>query len=114
MASIGVAVYLAGDERLACSGASFFTHGVTHTPPAGEGLSAQRLTEMHGSVLADQGQINKIMGERTKLDEDELNQRSEVEKTTDPQTAVEEGLADRVEEVSIPEDAIVFTLQLED
>jgi len=114
VASIGVAVYLAGKERLACSGASFFTHGVTHTPPAGEGLSAQRLTELHENVLADQKQINKIMGERTRLDEDELNKRSEIEKTTDPQTAVGEGLADRVEEVSIPEDAEVYTITLED
>jgi ATP-dependent Clp protease, protease subunit len=111
VASIGVAVYLAGDERLACSSSSFFTHGVTNTPPPGEGLGAKRLTELHDSVNADQEQINRIMGERTKLDEAELNKRSEIDQTTDPQTAVDEGIAHRVEEIDIPDDAAyVFTV----
>jgi ATP-dependent Clp protease, protease subunit len=111
VASIGVAVYLAGDERLACSSSSFFTHGVTNTPPPGEGLGAKRLTELHDLVNADQEQINRIMGERTKLDEAELNKRSEIDQTTDPQTAVNEGIAHRVEEIDIPDDAAyVFTI----
>lgn len=60
VASIGVAVYLTGTERLACSSSSFFTHGVTSTPPPGEGLGAKRLTELHGSVNADQEQITGL------------------------------------------------------
>jgi ATP-dependent Clp protease protease subunit len=112
VASIGVAVYLAGDERLACSKSSFFTHGVTHTPPPGEGLTAKRLSELHDNVKADQEQINKIMGERTGLDEEELNKRSEVDKTTDPSTAVEEGIAHGVAEIDIPADAgYVYTVE---
>lgn len=51
------------------------------------------------------------MGERTKLDEAELNKRSEVEQTTIPETAVEEGIAHRVQEIDVPEDAAyVFTV----
>jgi hypothetical protein len=86
---------------------------VTHTPPAGEGLTAKRASELHDAVKADQEQINKIMGERTELDETELNKRSEVNQTTDPPTAVEEGIAHRVEEIEIPEDATyVFTVPI--
>jgi ATP-dependent protease ClpP protease subunit len=112
VASIGVAVYLAGEERLACANSTFFTHGVTNTPPPGQGFGAKWFRETHDSIIADQEQINRIMGERTSLDEEELNKRAEVDQTTDPETAVAEGIAHRIAEVEIPPDAAyVLTVQ---
>lgn len=112
VASIGVAVYLAGDERLACARSTFFTHGVSSTPPQGQSFGAKWFRETHDSILDDEARINRIMDERTHLDEEELNKRSEIEQTTDPEAAVREGTAHRIEEINIPADAAyVYTIE---
>jgi len=52
------------------------------------------------------------MGERTHLDEEELNKRSEIEQTTDPETAVHKGIAHRTQEINTPADAAyVYTIE---
>jgi ATP-dependent Clp protease, protease subunit len=115
VASIGVAVYLAGDERRACPGSSFYSHGVSSSVTPGEQLNSGRLKEIQQGIDADQATINRILGERTQLDEDELNRRSESETTIDPETAVDEGIAHFVADVEIPADAsYVFTVPVID
>ncbi|HXR30935.1 MAG TPA: hypothetical protein VN752_07325 [Solirubrobacterales bacterium] len=108
------------NERVFCpafltiSAARFsgFTHGVSSTPPQGQSFGAKWFRETHDSILDDEARINRIMGERTHLDEEELNKRSEIEQTTDPETAVREGIAHRIEEINIPADAAyVYTIE---
>jgi ATP-dependent Clp protease protease subunit len=110
VASIGVAVYLAGVERLVCPKAKFLTHGVTQTPPPGQPLGAKWLRETLAGVLGDEDRLNAILAERTSLTTDQLAESIEAEQTTNAETAVTQGIAHRVEDIDIPEDVPVLTV----
>lgn len=112
VASIGVPVYLAGEERLTCSHSSFMLHGATNEVPAGQAFGAKWFREQHDSLLSGEGRTNAILAERTKLTDAELAERSETEQTMDANAAVDCGIAHRVENVDIPEGAFVVTVPI--
>jgi ATP-dependent Clp protease, protease subunit len=113
VASIGVAVYLAGDERLAAPDSTFLLHGVTNEPPGGQAFPAKWFREQHDSILGSEKKINAILAERTKLTENRLAKASEEETTTDADQAVKDGIAHRVELVDIPENVFVITVPID-
>jgi len=110
VASIGVAVYLAGDKRLACPNTTFVTHGVTNEPPPNQAFGAKWFRERHDGILADEATINSILAERTALNLEELAALAETEQTKDASTAVAEGIAHKIEDVDIPEGVPVLTV----
>jgi len=113
VASIGVALYLAGEERLACPGSTFVLHGVTFEAYAGQLFDAAGLRERRESVLADEAKINAILGERTSLDAERLQRVAESEQTMGAEQAVEDGVAHRIEEIEIPPEAFVMALRFD-
>jgi ATP-dependent protease ClpP protease subunit len=82
VASIGLAVYLAGEERLTCANSSFLTHGVTNTPPPGQPFGAKWFSDTHTAILEDESRINAILAERTSLTADQLAASSERSRST--------------------------------
>lgn len=113
VASIGVAVYLAGDERLAAPNSTFLLHGVTNETPGGQAFAAKWFREQHDSILASEKKINAVLAENTKLTEKRLAKALEEETTVDAETAVKDGIAERIEPVQIPPEAVVVTVAIE-
>jgi ATP-dependent Clp protease, protease subunit len=112
IASIGVAVYLAGEERIAAPNSTFLLHGVTNQVPGEQQLSAKWFREQHDSIVSSERKINAILAERTSLDEEQLALCSETEQTKDAGAAVKDGIAHRIEPISIPEEAVVHTVAI--
>jgi Protease subunit of ATP-dependent Clp proteases len=112
VASIGVPVYLAGEERIACPHSHFMLHGATSQVPAQQDFGAKWFREQHDSLLAGEARTNAILADRTNLSDDELAVRSETEQTLDADAAVEHGIAHKIEDVNIPEDAFIYTVPI--
>jgi ATP-dependent Clp protease protease subunit len=112
VASIGVAVYLAGDERLACPHSTFLLHGVTNEVPPNQAFGAKWFREQHDNMLASEKKINAILADRTKLTEKQLARFAETEQTKDAEAAVKNGIAHRIEDIDIPKDAYVYTVPI--
>lgn len=110
VASIGVALYLAGEERLTCPNATFLTHAVTHTPPPNQPFGAKWFRETHDGILADETRINAILAERTSLTPEQLAASAETERKIDAETAVTDGIAHRIQDIDIPEVVPVLTV----
>jgi ATP-dependent Clp protease protease subunit len=100
--SIGTAVFLAGEERLACAQATFMFHGVGLATNGVQQFQEKRLLEHLHSIQADQARINAILQERTRLSARECESLSLQQQTKDASYAVAHGIADRVEAVQIP------------
>jgi ATP-dependent Clp protease, protease subunit len=113
VASIGVAVYLAGDERLTCPHSSFLLHGVTNQPPEGQAFGAKWYREQHDGILTSEKKINAVLAEQTALTEQQLAKFAETEQTKDAEAAVKDGIAHRIEDVDIPDDAYVYTVPID-
>lgn len=110
VASIGVAVYLAGEERITCSNSTFLTHAVSNTPPPNQSFGAKWFRETHDNILADEGRINAILAERTSLTTDQLAASAENERQIDAEAAVSDGIAHRIEDIDVPEGVPVLTV----
>jgi ATP-dependent Clp protease protease subunit len=112
VASIGVAIYLAGDERLTSSHSTFLLHGVSqHADDQPHGAKWYR--EQHDSLIASETQINAVLAERTSLTAKQLAKFSETEQTKDEKEAVKDGIAHRIEDVVIPDEAFVHTVAID-
>jgi ATP-dependent Clp protease protease subunit len=112
VASIGVAVYLAGEERLTCPNSTFLLHGVTTGVEDGE-HRAKWFREQHDSMLATEQKINAILAERTALSEEELAAFAETEETKHAAESVDAGIAHRIADVDIPDEAYVHTIAID-
>src|SRR5205807_8158127 len=64
--SIGNAVFLAGERRLACPHSTFMFHGVGHDVQQGIRLEEKLLRETLDSVITNQKRIGDILTDRTK------------------------------------------------
>ena len=110
VASIGVPVYLSGDERLVCPNSSFLLHGITNEVPADQAFPARWFRERHDKMLENEERINAILVDRTKLRASQLAKQAETEEVKGAEAAVKDGIAHRIEEIQIPEDAVVTTV----
>jgi ATP-dependent protease ClpP protease subunit len=111
IASAGVVVYLAGEERRACRHSTFMLHGVTRSVPEGE-FQATWFRESLDDILATEAKTNAILSERTRLTQKQLERFRESEETKEPEAAVKCGIAHRIEDIEIPDDALVYTVQI--
>jgi ATP-dependent Clp protease, protease subunit len=109
VASIGVTVYLAGDERLACPHSTFMLHPVTIPAPPGP-LDSRFLGDRHRYVTSTAERINSILHEQTNLSAEDTARSAEDEDVKDAKAAVEVGIAHRVEEIKMVEGAPLLTV----
>lgn len=108
--SIGNAVFLAGDERIACPHSTFMFHGVGFDCPGGIRIEQKNGQEMLGGILADQKRIAEIMVERTRIDAAEAADLFKEARSKDSAYAAASGIVHRVGDVNIPAGSPIFSL----
>jgi ATP-dependent protease ClpP protease subunit len=109
--SIGNAVFLAGKRRYACPHSTFMFHGVSFDQVTGAPqLTAQYLSELTDSLLADQKRIAGVIEERTNLDAAQIEPLFREAQTKDAAYAVSVGIVHEVKDVEIPPGAPVVGL----
>jgi ATP-dependent protease ClpP protease subunit len=108
--SIGNAIFLAGDRRLACPHSTFMFHGVGFDPPPGLHFEEKLLRERLNSVLADQKLIAGIIEERTNLSSRQTKALFREAQTKDATYAVGAGIVHEICDVDIPAGAPVVAL----
>lgn len=107
--SIGNAIFLAGDHRIACPHSTFMFHGVGFDG-TGTHLDEKLLRERLDSVLADQLRIGSIIEERTALDAEQIAPLFREAQTKDAAYAVGTGIVHEISDVEIPPGAPVISL----
>jgi ATP-dependent Clp protease protease subunit len=111
IASAGVVVYLAGQERLTCPHSTFLLHGVTRSVAEGD-FEAAWFRESLDDILATEAKTNAILSDRTRLTQKQLERFRESEETKGPEEAVKCGIAHRIADIDIPDDAVVYTVPI--
>jgi ATP-dependent Clp protease, protease subunit len=108
--SIGSAVFLAGETRLACPHSTFMFHGVGIDVSSPVRLEEKILRERLGAILSDQRRIGTILEERTRLTPEQVGTLFLEAQTKDATFAVGCGIVDEIRDVQIPEGSPVVSL----
>lgn len=108
--SIGNAIFLAGDERIACPHSTFMFHGVGFDAMEGTHFAEQLLRERLDGILADQKRIAGIIEDRTNLSTEQIEPLFREAQTKDSAYAVSTGFVHEIQDVEIPEGSPVIAL----
>lgn len=108
--SIGNAIFLAGDHRVACPHSTFMFHGVGFGVQPGLTLEEKFLRERLDSVLSDQQRIGAIIEERTTLTPEQVAPLFTEAQTKDAAYAVSTGIVHEIRDVKIPDGGPVVSL----
>lgn len=108
--SIGNAVFLAGDERIACAHSTFMFHGVGFDVPAATRLEQKNAQELLNGILADQTRISNIIAERTQINVAEAAELFKEARTKDAAYATANGIVGHIRDVNIPPGSAIFSL----
>lgn len=108
--SIGNAIFLAGERRLACPHSTFMFHGVGFEGAAGQILDEKILRERLGGVLADQKRIASVIEQRSSLSAKQIRPLFRQARTKDAAYAVSAGIVHEIQDVQIPPGAPVIAL----
>lgn len=100
--SIGNAIFLAGNPRYACAGATFMFHGVAMNFAQAASLGEKALLENLDGVRREQGRIGEIIKRRTRIDEPAVESLFLEAQTKDANFALGCGIIDEIREVKIP------------
>ena len=106
--SIGNAVFLAADHRIACPNTTFMFHGVGFDSPATR-YEEKILRERLEGILADQKRIGGIIVDRTSIPQDEVEGFFREAKTLTAELARERGIIHDIAEFNLPPNAPVVT-----
>ncbi len=112
--SIATVIFLAAEERYACSHSRFLFHGVaTGEMPAGTRLNRFQTREFLSGLEQDEGRIKELIIERSKLTESEmirLFQQGETKgETKNPAFALEKEIIHDIRDLALPLGAQVVT-----
>ena len=107
--SIGNAVFLAGQTRLACPHSTFMFHGVGFDVQAYR-FERKDLEERLDSIRADEGKIGGIISDESSLVSGKVNDLFVQASTKDANWALENGIVHAIEDVVIPNGAPVVQL----
>lgn len=107
--SIGNAIFLAADQRVACQHSTFMFHGV------GINVNGVRIEEKNGreilnSILADQNRIADIIVQRTSINSRRARQLFREARTKDANAARIAGIVQTIADASIPNGADTVSL----
>ena len=100
VSSIAVAIFVAADRRFCSRHSAFMIHPTSI--PLQEGVSAERANAILGAALADDMRTESILRERTGLTDDLLNARRYKDVLIDADTALAEGIVERIVEFELP------------
>lgn len=110
VASVGIAVFLAGSKRFASRHSTFMFHGVGYTAQQQQRFEQKDFEERLSALISDQKVIGSIITERTKISESEIAELFRQGQTKDSEFGVEKGIIDEIGEVKILADCPVITL----
>ena len=102
VASMGVPIYLAGEERLAGPQCQFLLHRAAFTAEAGKRFDIPLLRERLAGLEADEQRTRGIYEDRTSLTRTEIESLKDAETVMGAQEAVGHGIAHRVRPFVIP------------
>ena len=108
--SIGNAMFLAGERRIACKHSTFMFHGVGFDLKAGARFEAKNLREIQDAMIADQQRIASIIVERTAITNDQARELFTEARTKNADDALKHGIIDDISDLSIPAGAPILTL----
>jgi ATP-dependent protease ClpP protease subunit len=108
--SIGNAIFLAGEHRIACPHSTFMFHGVASECHPESVLGEKELLERLGSVRADQKRIGAIIKERTLMEEGSIGNLFLEAQTRDSDFALKEGFIHEIRDVRVPAGAPIVAL----
>ena len=106
--SIGNAVFLSADKRLACQHSTFMFHGVGFDRPAGR-YEEKSLREMLDGLDSDQRRIRDIIVERTGISKDEVQSLFREAQTHTAELARKRGIVHEIAEFKFPANAPVIS-----
>jgi len=107
--SIGNAIFLAGQQRYACSSSTFMFHGVGFNQD-GSRLEEKLLRERLDALLNDQKRIGAIIAERTALKEAEISGLFREAQTKDAAYAISSGIVHEIRDAKIPPGTPIVSL----
>lgn len=107
--SIGNAVFLAGNKRVACQNATFMFHGVGFDQQAGR-YEEKQLREMLENIMSDQRRIGDIIAEHTDLTQDEIQDLFRETQTKTAEFARQRGIVHSISEFHLPARVPVISL----
>jgi ATP-dependent protease ClpP protease subunit len=103
VASIGNAVFLAGEERYASRHATFTFHGVGfRSAPGGGDLEEKYLQDLLAGIATEHKRIGAIFAERTQLTQQVIEGLFAQAQTKDADYARSNGIIDEIREIEIP------------
>ena len=109
--SIGNAIFLAGDERIACSHSTFMFHGVSI--PINKACEEMGARELLDGILANQNRMGDIIEEHTLITKAETEALFRGAQTKDAKAALAAGIISGIADADIPSGANVTSLVLE-
>jgi ATP-dependent protease ClpP protease subunit len=108
--SVANAVFLAGKRRYAAPASSFLLHGVSWTFGQGASLNYPQMQEVISQLDAAERLTARIMGEHTKLTEEEVRALFRQGESKDPEFAREKGMIHDIRPIQIEPGAPVHKL----
>jgi ATP-dependent Clp protease protease subunit len=110
VASMGIALFAAGDERHVCPHATFTFHAGEITPLPGKTFDAALLEQRRDELIADDTRERLILEDRTKLSREEIETLVGGNLTIDADAAVKAGVADAVSAFAFTPEVPVIAL----
>ena len=107
--SIGIAVFLAANNRYANPNSIFVFHGIAYNDTSGR-YGERKLQEMLDRVRADQRRIADIITLRTDIALDEVEEFFRAEQTTTADYALRKGVVESIREFELPAGAQVIRI----
>jgi len=108
--SIATVIFLAAEERYACSHSRFLFHGVaTGEMPAGTRLNRFQTREFLSGLEQDEGRIKELIVERSSITESEMARLFQQGETKNPAFALEKGIIHDIRDLTLPVGAQVVT-----
>jgi len=106
--SIGVIVFLAGQERYACPHTSFLFHSVKNTPQKEESLDLKKIEEMESKIKTDQNKIALIISENSSIKKEEMSELFDQGESKSEEFAKEKGLVHDIRNIQLKDTDLLF------
>jgi ATP-dependent Clp protease protease subunit len=104
-------LFVAGDDRFACPGATFFFHQTSYDPPTGR-ITERYLEERIKAIRYDDQRSGQIIADRTGSKLDDVLEWQKTELVMDTAQAITSGMIQAVKAPVIPKGAFFHQIRL--
>jgi ATP-dependent protease ClpP protease subunit len=107
--SIATVIFLAANQRYACSHSRFLFHGIANNITQATTLTTPQVRELLSSLEQDEGRVKELVVERSKLTETEIFTLLQQGETKNPTFALEKGIIHDIRDFALPDGAQIVT-----